>query len=429
MTALPKKLLLLFAGFLALQTGVNLTRYFSELPKGGRFGGDFVCLWLAAQRARLGDIAAIYNPDAWASALAAGAPHDIFWFVYPPFALLGLWPMGRLSYNEAVAWWSLAPLPFYFALVWVLAKRSGLGGQADPATRNLASRTLGFAVLGGFVLPFLSANLFSGQTGTCIAVFFLAAAYFWRDRPILAGICIGIMAVKPQLGLLLPFALAAAGQWRTIAGAAATIAALAAAATLWLGIAIWNDYARILALFGGLVGRGYAGIRQLAVGPYVSIQSAGAPVLLAVLLQAVIGLTVLAVILRVFWRAGAGRTDRNHEDGRLDLRLGLLAAGALLATPYSLSYDTPMLVLAIIPLLARAWRTGWDSVELASIVSLLLLPYVQPLLAGYHIPFSLCALLLTFYALYRRYRQEERAPRQGARPLRLPSWSAGLIPS
>jgi alpha-1,2-mannosyltransferase len=413
MKAPPKKLLLLFAGFLALQAGVNLARYVSELPKGGRFGGDFICLWLAAQRARLGEVAAIYNPDAWRSALAIGAPHDIFWFVYPPFALLGLWPLGRMTYNEAVVWWSLAPLPFYFALVWVLAKRSGLDGKAVPAGRDRTSQTFAFAVVGAFALPFLSANLFSGQTGACIAVFFLAAAYFWRDRPILAGICIGLVAVKPQLGVLVPFALLAAGQWRTIAGAAVTIVALAAAATLWLGVAIWNDYARILALFGGLVGRGYAGIRQLAVGPYVSLQGAGAPVLVSVLLQAAVGLTVLAAIVRVFWRTGAGQADRNHDDGRLDLRLGLLAAGALLSTPYALSYDTPMLVLAMIPLLARAWRTGWEAVELVSIVSLLMLPYAQPLLAGHHIPFSLCALSLMFGVLYRRYQREAPARRSG----------------
>jgi hypothetical protein len=316
-----------------------------------------------------------------------------------------------MTYNEAVAWWSLAPLPFYFALVWVLAKRSGLDGKAVPAGEDPTSRTLAFAVVCAFALPFLSANLFSGQTGTWLAVFFLAAAYFWRDRPILAGICIGLVAVKPQLGLLLPFALLAAGRWRTIAGAAVTIMAMAAAATLWLGVAIWNDYAGILALFGGLVGRGYAGIRQLAVGPYVSLQGAGAPALVCVLLQAVIGLTVLAAIVRAFSRAGVGQADRNHDDGRLDLRLGLLAAGALLSTPYSLSYDTPVLALAVIPLLARGWRAGWNALELVSIVSLLMLPYAQPLLAGYHIPFSLCALSLMFCVLYRRYRREAPARR------------------
>src|ERR1019366_4986300 len=79
----------------------------------------------------------------------------------------------------------------YFALIVLLAKRSGLGAGANPACENNWSRTQAYAVLIAFSLPFLSANLFSGQTGALIAVFFLGAAYFWPTRPILAGICIG----------------------------------------------------------------------------------------------------------------------------------------------------------------------------------------------------------------------------------------------
>src|SRR5688500_2921624 len=102
MSALQKKLLLLFALLLATQTGANLVKYAFELQAGGRFGGDFISFWQAAHRARAGDIAAIYNPDAWRSVLAAGKPRELSWFVYPPFALLGLWPLGSLTYGAAV---------------------------------------------------------------------------------------------------------------------------------------------------------------------------------------------------------------------------------------------------------------------------------------------------------------------------------------
>jgi hypothetical protein len=102
--------------------------------------------------------------------------------------------------------------------------------------------------------------------------------------------------------------------------------------------------------------------------------------------------------VRVFWRG--------RDDGRLDLRLGALATGALLATPYSLSYDTPMLALAILPLLARAWRRGWDGLELAAVTALLVSPFVTPLAMKAHLPFGPAALLLAFGALYRRHRLE-----------------------
>jgi hypothetical protein len=412
MSPLQKKLLLLVAMCLAAQAGTNLMKYFHELSDGSRFGGDFISFWNAAHRVRHGEITAIYDPDTWNRILSTNTTGVLSWFVYPPFTLFGLWPLGDATYNEAVLAWSLVPLAFYFALIVLLAKRSGLGAGANPACENNGSRTQAYAVLIAFSLPFLSANLFSGQTGALIAVFFLGAAYFWPTRPILAGICIGLLAIKPQMGLLIPVALIASGQWRAVAAAATTVLSLIVLSTIWLGTAIWTDYLRMSQLFGQFIGRGYNQIQQLALGPYVSLQGAGMPAALAGLLQVVISVAVVAVIIRVFSRWKSNERQLGKQDGRLDLRLALLAAGTLLATPYSLSYDTPLLMLSVIPLLARSWRDGWDGIELASLTALLLLPFAQLLATGSHVPFAFLALLLWFGVLYRRF-QTERSTRAG----------------
>jgi alpha-1,2-mannosyltransferase len=408
-----KTLLLLVAICLAIQTGANLLKYFNEISDGSRFGGDFVGFWNAAQRVRHGDIAAIYDPDAWRTFLSTNPTGPIVWFVYPPFTLFGLWPLGNATYNEAVLAWSVIPLVFYFGLIALLARRSGLGAGAGPASESNRSRMQAYAVLAAFALPFLGANLFTGQTGVLIAVFFLGAAYFWPTRPVLAGICIGLLAIKPQMGLLMPFALMAAGQWRIVVAAATTVVSLVALATLWLGTAIWMDYLRMSQLFGQFIGRGYSQIQQLALGPYVSLQAAGMPAALAGFLQVVVSIVVLAVIVQVFWRRKSTGQEPASEDRRLDLRLALLAAGTLLTTPYSLSYDTPLLVLSIVPLLARNWRDGWDGIELASLSALLILPYAQPLAIGSHLPFAFLALLGWFGVLYRRFRKEKPAQSAG----------------
>jgi hypothetical protein len=133
MSPLQRPLLLLFAMCLATQACVNLTMYLHEISDGSRFGGDFICFWNAAHRVRHGDIAAIYDPDTWQRVLSTNTTGMISWFVYPPFTLFGLWPLGDATYNEAVLAWSLVPLAFYFALTVVLAKRSGLVDRANPA--------------------------------------------------------------------------------------------------------------------------------------------------------------------------------------------------------------------------------------------------------------------------------------------------------
>jgi alpha-1,2-mannosyltransferase len=410
MTPLQKTLLLLFAMCLVTQASANVIMYFHELSDGSGFGGDFVCFWNAAHRVRHGDIASIYDPDTWHRILSTNTTGIISWFVYPPFTLFALWPLGDATYNQAVLVWSLVPLAFYFALIVLLAKRSGLGVSANPACENNWLRTQAYAVLIAFSLPFLSANLFSGQTGTLIAVFFLGAAYFWPGRPILAGICVGLLAIKPQMGLLMPFALAASGQWRVIAAAATTVLSLIVLSTIWLGTTVWTDYFRMTQLFGQFIGRGYDQIQQLAVGPYVSLQGAGIPAALAGFLQVVVSVAVLAVIIQFCLQWESPKQKWRKDDGRLDLRLALLAAGALLVTPYSLSYDTPLLILSIIPVLARSWRDGWDGIELASVTALLILPYAQLLAVGSHVPFAFLALLLWFSVLYRRFQKEGPTP-------------------
>jgi alpha-1,2-mannosyltransferase len=401
-------MLLLFAMCLATQASVNLAMYFHEISGGSRFGGDFIGFWNAAHRVRHGDITAIYDPDTWRRILSTKTGGVISVFVYPPFILFGLWPLGAATYNEAVLAWSLVPLAFYFVLIVLLAKRSGLGADPNPACDNSWPRTRAYAVLIAFSLPFLSANLFSGQTGAFIAVFFLGAAYFWPTRSVLAGICIGLLAIKPQMGLLMPFALVASGQWRVVAAAATTVVSLIVLSTIWLGSAIWIDYFRMSQLFGHFIGRGYDGIQQLALAPYVSLQGAGMPVALAGFLQVIVSVAVLTVIVQAFSRWKSNKQQLGKEDGRLDLRLALLAAGTLLATPYSLSYDTPLLMLSIIPLLSRSWRDGWDGLELASVAGLLISPYAQLLTVGSHVPFAFLALLLCFGVLRRRFQKEDQ---------------------
>ena len=398
-----KRLLVVLSLLLVLQTGFNVYRYTGDMWGSDRFGGDFIGFWQAAQRLRAGNIAAIYDAEAWKALLTTSGPALLSWFVYPPFFLFGLWPLGRLSYNDAVLAWSVVPLPLYFALIVLLVRRSLVASGADARARRESSTGI-CALLSAFALPFLSANLFSGQTGTILAVLFLGAAYFWRDRPALAGVLIGMMAIKPQMGLLIPLALLASAQWRTIAAAAATIAVLALAATVWLGLAIWTEYLAMVGVFSSFIGQGYSGIRKLALAPYVSLVGIGVPALAATVVHGGCLIAVAGAVVAVFRRSTSG------ADGKIDLRLALLAAGSLLATPYALSYDMPILMLSVIPFVVRAWHSGCSLAELVVLVALLVVPYVQPLAVEWHVPFGLIALSLWFYVLYLRAVEDAHAP-------------------
>ena len=63
-------------------------------------------------------------------------------------------------------------------------------------------------------------------------------------RPIVAGILFGLLAYKPQFGLMIPLVLAASGRWRTMASATVTIGALTLATLLVFGPEVWNAFLR-----------------------------------------------------------------------------------------------------------------------------------------------------------------------------------------
>jgi len=66
-----------------------------------------------------------------------------------------------------------------------------------------------------------------------------------EKRPALAGLFIGLLCYKPQLGLLLPLVLIAGRHWRAFLCAAVTTIAFCAVATLVFGVencvAFWNN--------------------------------------------------------------------------------------------------------------------------------------------------------------------------------------------
>jgi hypothetical protein len=162
-------------------------------------------------------------------------------------------------------------------------------------------------------------------------------------------------------------------------------------------------------LFGALLAGGYGGTHQLELGPYVSLVGIGAPAGVAVAVQIACSLAAIAAITGAF-------RGRRWADGRQDLRFAMLALGMLAATPYSLSYDTPVLALVIVPILVRAWRRGWRPLHLTAIVALIATPFATLTLIDWHVPFGLCARVLAGWSVGRLYQGARARPLDPAKP-------------
>src|SRR5215470_2325677 len=162
-----------------------------------------------------------------------GAKSPLYGWHYPPFFLFIAGALALLPYGLALFVWQAATLELYlFAIRAVLACPCVVGGQqlkSDPLWLLLA-----------LAFPAVFVNLGHGHNGFLTAALLAFALAMLDRRPLLAGLLFGLLAYKPQFGLLIPLVLVATGRWRTFTAAAATVAALALVTTLAFGADVWN---------------------------------------------------------------------------------------------------------------------------------------------------------------------------------------------
>ena len=179
--------------------------------------------------------------------------------------------------------------------------------------------------------------LAAGQNGFLNAALLGASLAILPTRPILAGVLVGLLSYKPHLGLVIPFALAAAGQWRAFGAAAASTVGSALLALAVFGLAPWPAFIGAVDQFGGFVLSSayeepwrlqslYGTLRALSAPPPVAI---GAQV---VFTGVVVGLTA------GLWRM---------RDMPYELKAAGLSTAAVLASPYLFIYDMPVLTIAV----------------------------------------------------------------------------------
>ncbi|HEV7634500.1 MAG TPA: glycosyltransferase family 87 protein [Bradyrhizobium sp.] len=188
-------------------------------------GRDFLNLWMYGRAvldldpARFYDLAT-YNAEL-AKLLGPGYPGQNW--PNPPTALVVMAPFGLLAYFPAlIAWFAIGILAFYLA-----------GRRAVSDARILAVLLLSPAAL---------LCVISGQSSFLTTAALLAIFASLDKRPVVAGVLIGLLTVKPQLGVLFPFALIASGRWRVFWWAAVTALALVAMSVALGGQESWHDY-------------------------------------------------------------------------------------------------------------------------------------------------------------------------------------------
>jgi len=326
---------------------------FDELGRG--IPTDFVNVWSAGRLVLDGHPALAYDWDIQKQVQVAvlGQSYDgnFAWHYPPPFLFIAA-VLAHFPYAVAFIGWAAISLAPYLAVM-----------------RAIVGRPFGLLLAAAF--PVVLTNTLVGQNGFLTASLIGATLYLMPIRPVLAGICLGLLSYKPQYGLLFPLVLIAASQWTVFFTAGAMAAGVALLSWLAFGTESWQAFFHWMPMFSQAFlteGRAPWGKMQsiFALVRYFGGTEQSAWVFQWIMSGAV------AVLLALMWRSRIS----------YPLKAAALAAGTLLITPYLFLYDVMVLAIAVAFLVRIGLNRGFQRYELPALALVAALLMFYPLVGA-----------------------------------------------
>jgi hypothetical protein len=329
---------------------------------------DFVHFYILGIIGRDHHLSALYDRDAQAVMLKQVIPSATIWIppMHGPQMALFFSPLARLSYTAAVRLWNVLSLIVYGLCGYALWK-------ACPNLRNRRATTA-VLLIAAPALYFVMTFAQSSAIGlVCLTTAFLALR---ANRPFLAGLAIGSLIYKPQLGLVAAVVFVGAGEWWIVIGAIVGAAAQLAVGAVYWGPSALVQYVNALRGIPGVMGhiepamyqihgwRGFFGLLPI-------------PGTVSITLTAVASV-LTALLALACWRAR----------GPLAVRYSAFVIATTLVDPHMYVYDLLLLTPAFMLLwdwsLGEVGRIGWVSKWSfqTSFAGLLYVCYFSPLLGA-----------------------------------------------
>lgn len=287
---------------------------------------DFTNLWGGGRLALQGNVGHLFDVEAYRPALRTLLSPlllDQEWSYPPSMLLLGA-PLAALPVFPAYLAWTGVTL----ALLLVVAGWLGLKGWQ------------GLLLLAA---PPVIFNVLFGQNGALTSSLLLGGLLLAPTRPLLGGLPLGLLTVKPHLGILVPFCLMVAGNYRAVASATVTGLAMVVLSGAVFGWETWPlFFSETNPMMRAILEAPYPqGYQMNAMTVFSLVRSLGAGLGTAYLVQGLFTAVAVAAVIWL-WR---GAMPVEH-----DVRVSITGLLALCATPYGYTYDAIPLAIAVLVL-------------------------------------------------------------------------------
>lgn len=293
---------------------------------------DFSVFWPAGYMARTHELLQIYQPrifEVWGQNIFfSGALHETFY--YPPTMLLPGVMISYLPFEAAFFVWTAVGV----ALAAWLLRRAGFSW---------------LVILCGLLSPAALWNAELGQVGALGGAILLAGLMALREAPGTAGALLGLLSLKPQIGVMVPAAFAGLRSLRAATGFAAVCVALILLSLALFGWPVWAEY----------LTAGRAAAAAVLEAPFLPAMASGTGVSVFWMLRSLgAGLPVAYAaqgVIAVLAMLGTAYLWSRRAVPVLDV-VALTVFLSLLAVPYG--YGDDMVAWSVV-LAALAARRGW----------------------------------------------------------------------
>ena len=349
-------------------------------------GTDFLHFYTLGSLAVVHRGADLYDMNAQAALAGQRVPEAAglrYLPLYPPQVSIMFAPLAYLSYGWALLfWWSCSALVYGICCysIW----------RACPNLRDHG----GIAVLLAVAFPAFFHLIAWGQTSAAALACFTLLFFLLRARrEFLAGLVLGCLMFKPQLGLAAAVLFVSIGAWKTVLGAALSATGQLAAGALDYGIEPVRQWIRILwnvrTVMPLLEPKLYQ-THSLRTFWSMLVPWPGLSLVLYILSAgAVLVLTITS------WK-------QNHA-ATMPLRYSALLFASVLVAPHLTVYDLVILAPAFI--LLADWLISQPlTASTRGLGTLLYLAYMLPLVGPFarwtHVQFSVVAMAATVYLIW-----------------------------
>ncbi len=353
-------------------------------------GTDFLHFYTLGSLAaghRGGDLYNIEAQSAAASALVPESRGVRYLPLYPPQVSMLFVPFARLSYGAALAlWWACSALVYGVCCyaVW----------RVCPSLRRFRG-TIALLALG---FPAFFHLIAWGQTSALALACFTGAFLSLRKRgEFTAGLCLGCLIFKPQLGIAAAIVFLVLGAWRVVLGAVLAAVTQIIAGIVYYGTAPFRSWLQVLrelpSLLAAFEPRPYQTHCLRTFWTMIVPWGAAAMVLYGISAVLVLSCTVF------IWKRAKS----------LSLKYSALMVATVLVSPHLTVYDLVILAPAI--LLLAHWTIA-QSIRPTRMTILLYLVYVLPLLGfvtrWIHVQLSVVAMAALLLCIWRAVDNKER---------------------